>query len=180
MLQHLDSAYKDSFPDVDQIQNQRNAICSEIRDFITTHFDPIPHKPSFDMLINSQIKKHCPNLNRIKDLDLGIDSNNFYSSNKICQMVFDVVSGYRRLDMTINLSPVNGYDLLDKRIKTIARGDKASILMLKTILERLVSNDQISTIVSRKRDWITIRIFSILGMWLPSSTNLFMQWGQTS
>jgi hypothetical protein len=147
MLKHLESAYNDTFPDIDQIQSERISICNEIRDLMTTHFGPKPHKPSYDMIVNDEIKKSCPNLERIKDLDLDISSNNFYSSNKITQMIFEVVSGRRNLDLTVNPSSVNGLDLLDKKIKTIARGDESSILRLKSTLERLVSNSQVGIIV---------------------------------
>jgi hypothetical protein len=148
MLQHLDSAYKDSFPDVDQIQNQRNAICSEIRDLMMTHFDPLPHKPSFDMLINSQIKKSCPNLKKITDVGQDIDLTNFYSHNKICKIVFECVRDKCKLDLTIRPSPFDGFDLA-RWGATVARGDKESVSRLKSVMEQLVLSEEIHSIMSQ-------------------------------
>lgn len=136
MFQHLDSAYKDSFPDIDQIQSDRNVICNEIRDLMTTHFGPKPHKPSFEMIVSDSIKKNCPNLKKIIDVALDIDEHNFFSHNKICSMIFETTTnGKHKLDLTIRPSPFDGFVDLARWGATIARGDKESISKLKSVVE---------------------------------------------
>jgi hypothetical protein len=147
MLLHLNSAYKDTFPDIEQIQNQRNSICNEIRDLMTTDFGPIPHRSSYDIIVGDQIKKSCPNLKKTINVHLDIDLNNFYFHNTICKIIFETVRDKRLLDLTIRPSPTNGLVDLARWGATIARGDNVSISKLKTVVEQLVLNEDIHVIV---------------------------------
>lgn len=149
MLQHLDSAYKDIFPDIDQIQSDRNVICNEIRYLMTTNFGPIPHKPSYDMILSDCIKKSCPNLKKTINRHRDIDQSNFYFHDEICKIVFETVRDNLKLELTIRPSPFDELVDLVPWNATIARGNKESILKLKLVLETMLSSEEIHSIVKQ-------------------------------
>jgi hypothetical protein len=82
-------------------------------------------------------------------MHVDIDLNNFYFHNTICKIIFETVRDRRMLDLTIRPSPSMGLVDLARWGATIARGDKESILKLKLVLEKLVSSEEIHSIVKQ-------------------------------
>lgn len=141
---HLDAAYKD-FPDPHIIQLKRKRICNEISHLM---IGQIPHRPSFDMMITGRIKTDCPSLEKSGNPDL--KTNNMYIHSYVCNIIFEVINGKRKLSLTVRrMSLDNEYDLVHKNSQTIARGDEQSILKLKTIMEEFVHSEKIRDIINQ-------------------------------
>lgn len=152
MQEHLDAAYKDSFPDfdLDFIQSERLKICQEMVKLMTTPSVSTPHSPTFETIITNRIHNKCRHLRTIETTDPDPDTFDFYLRQTIFQIIFDVVEKKRQLNLKVK--PVfqnNIHELMYGGASTIARGDEQSMTDLKLILEELVADTEIRSFVTR-------------------------------
>jgi hypothetical protein len=144
MNRHLTAAYSDYFPDPYTIQSRRKIICNEMLDLM---IGQISHQPSFNMIVTGRIYTECPSLRKSDYPELTTD---MFIHHYACNIIFEVVSKKRELALTIEHTSLEGmWGLVHRNVVTIARGNKFSISKLKSVLEQLVSDGQINSIINK-------------------------------
>lgn len=113
----------------------------------------IPHSPTFETIITKRIDTNCPRLEATENTDPDPDATNFYLHSTVFRIVFEVVSDKRQLNLRVKQTFLNNIlELIHGSGSTIARGDEHSMMKLKSILEELISNEHIRSIVIRYHD----------------------------
>jgi hypothetical protein len=155
MQKHLNAVYEDSFPnlDLDFIQSERMKMCQKMAELMITPSSMTPHGPTFETIITNRININCPGLKPTENTDPDADITNFYLRKKIFEIVFEVVNNKRQLNLKVKPTFLNDiHELIHGGGSTIARGDEQSMAKLKSVLEELVADTQIRSIITRYND----------------------------
>jgi hypothetical protein len=141
---HLESAYKEQFIDPVTVQSKRKRICDEIGDFMRTPPPYSPHSATFETIITNRIKSRCSHLQATENTDPDPHDTNFYIDFLVYQIIFEMANQRRQLSLRVKPTyEKNMYELIQGGGSTVARCDEQSMTELKTVLEELVSNEQI-------------------------------------